>query len=63
MDSRGISWTLMESRGLLWNLMDSYGISWTLVESCPVIIKVGVLSESISYYNKVLEFNNKAKFL
>jgi len=40
------------------------------VESCrflcqnrPVTIKVEFLSESISFNNKVLEFNNKVEFL
>ena len=43
--------------------MDFYRILWTLMESHPVIIKVGVLSESISYNNEVSEFNNNIEFL
>jgi hypothetical protein len=43
--------------------MDSHGISWTLVESRPVIIKVGVLSESAFYNNKALESDNEVEFL
>jgi hypothetical protein len=35
--------------------VESHGISWTLVESHPVTIKVGVLSKSTSYNNKVSE--------
>jgi hypothetical protein len=30
------------------NEVESYGLLWNLVESCPVIIKVGFLSESAS---------------
>jgi hypothetical protein len=50
--------------------VESRGILWTLVESRPVIIKVKILSESASYYDEVLEFddevsesNNKVEFL
>ena len=43
--------------------VESRRISWNLIESRPVTIKVGFLSESASYNDKVLESNNKVEFL
>jgi hypothetical protein len=50
----------VESRGVLWSLVESREL---FVESRPVTIEVGVLSESASYYDEVLESDDKVEFL